>query len=30
MIISNGADPKLLYDICDGTQIGTRFVAQKN
>lgn len=29
MIISNGSDPKLLYDICDGKQVGTRFVAQK-
>jgi glutamate 5-kinase len=28
MIITNGSDPKLLYDICDGKQIGTRFVAQ--
>lgn len=29
MIIANGAEPKLLYDICDGKQTGTRFVAQK-
>ena len=28
MIITNGSDPKLLYDICDGKQNGTRFVAQ--
>lgn len=29
MIIANGAEPKLLYDICDGKQVGTRFVAPK-
>ena len=29
MVIANGADPELLYDICDGKQIGTRFVATK-
>ena len=25
MIICNGAEPGLLYDICDGKQVGTRF-----
>lgn len=25
MIICNGASPELLYDICDGKQVGTRF-----
>lgn len=25
MIICNGTDPELLYDICDGKQVGTRF-----
>jgi glutamate 5-kinase len=29
MIITNGAETRLLYDICDGKQIGTRFVAKK-
>ena len=29
MVISNGSDPGLLYDICEGKQIGTRFVAHK-
>ena len=27
MIITNGAETKLLYDICDGKQVGTRFIA---
>lgn len=27
MIITNGAEPELLYDICDGKQVGTRFMA---
>ena len=27
MIIANGAAPSLLYDICDGKAVGTRFIA---
>ncbi len=27
MIIANGADPKILYDIADNQEVGTRFVA---
>ena len=29
MIIANGADPALLYDIFDGTPVGTKFYAKK-
>jgi len=29
MIITNGAETRLLYDICDGKQVGTRFIAQQ-
>lgn len=29
MIITNGADPRKLYDIFDGKQIGTRFLAAR-
>ncbi len=29
MIIANGADPGVLYDILDGKPIGTRFIGQK-
>ena len=29
MVIANGADPVILYDIADGKQAGTRFLAQK-
>jgi len=25
MIITNGSKPELLYDICDGISVGTRF-----
>lgn len=27
MIIANGSTPSLLYDICDGKAVGTRFIA---
>ncbi len=30
MIITNGATPAVLYDICDGGAVGTRFVAPRN
>ncbi len=29
MIIANGADPRVLYDIAEGRPVGTRFVAKK-
>lgn len=29
MIIANGANPKLLYDIAEGKSVGTRFLAKK-
>lgn len=29
MIIMNGDNPELLYDICDGKKVGTRFFAKK-
>lgn len=29
MIIANGADPALLYDILDGKSVGTRFVGRR-
>ena len=29
MIIANGANPKLLYDIAEGKAVGTRFLAKK-
>lgn len=29
MLIANGADPDILYDILDGKEIGTLFVSQK-
>ena len=29
MIIANGSNPKLLYDIADGKAVGTRFLAKK-
>jgi len=28
MVIANGADPKILYDIIDGEEIGTRFIGK--
>ena len=28
MVITNGAEPQRLYDICDGKQIGTRFLSR--
>lgn len=28
MVIANGADPKILYDIIDGEKIGTRFIGK--
>ena len=30
MVIANGSDPDILYDIVDGKDIGTRFIARKN
>lgn len=30
MIIANGENPSLLYEICDGKPVGTRFYAKKN
>ncbi|MDO5445120.1 MAG: glutamate 5-kinase [Eubacteriales bacterium] len=30
MIITNGADPEVLYDIVDGNSVGTKFTARKN
>lgn len=29
MIIANGMDPQILYDIIDGKEIGTRFIGEK-
>ena len=29
MVISNGSKPMLLYDIADGKDVGTRFIASK-
>ena len=29
MVIANGAEPKLLYDILDGKPVGTRFIGRK-
>lgn len=29
MIIANGADPKILYDIFDGNSVGTKFLGKK-
>ncbi|MBQ3053578.1 MAG: glutamate 5-kinase [Clostridia bacterium] len=29
MIIANGADPDLLYDIAEGKQVGTRFIKER-
>ena len=29
MIIANGEDPRLLYDIADGKKVGTRFFAKR-
>ena len=29
MVIANGADPKVLYSILDGENIGTRFIGKK-
>ena len=29
MIITNGEDPNLLYDLFDGKQVGTRFIGRK-
>ena len=29
MVIANGADPDILYDIADGKKVGTRFLAKK-
>ena len=30
MVIANGADPELLYDIVEGKAVGTRFQGRKN
>ena len=29
MVIANGANPEVLYDIVDGKPVGTRFAARK-
>ena len=29
MIITNGSNAEVLYDIMEGRQVGTRFLAQK-
>jgi len=29
MIIANGRDPAILYDLLDGKAIGTRFIGKK-
>ena len=29
VVIANGDDPEVLYDIIDGKQIGTRFIGKK-
>lgn len=29
MVIANGVDPSVLYDIIDGKRVGTRFIPQK-
>jgi len=29
MIIANGKDPEILYDIVEGRSVGTRFYAKK-
>ncbi len=29
MVIANGAEPDILYDIADGKKVGTRFLAKK-
>ena len=28
MVIANGANPSVLYDIVDGEKIGTKFIAK--
>lgn len=30
MIIANGKDPSILYDIVEGSPVGTRFIGRKN
>lgn len=30
MVIANGSDPKVLYDIVDGEKVGTRFIGKKD
>ena len=30
MVIANGSDPDILYDIVDGKDIGTRFISRKD
>ena len=29
MMIANGADPAILYDVLDGKPVGTRFIGRK-
>ena len=29
MVIANGSDPHILYDIADGVAVGTRFIAKR-
>jgi glutamate 5-kinase len=28
MVIANGSDPNILYDIADGVAVGTRFISK--
>jgi len=30
MFIANGSDPEILYDIVEGKDVGTHFIARKN
>jgi hypothetical protein len=30
MVIANGENPDILYDITEGKLIGTRFIAKRN
>ena len=30
MVIANGQDPAVLYDIVEGKPVGTRFIAKEN
>ena len=30
MVIANGKDPAILYDILEGKEVGTRFVGRRS